>query len=78
MRERDRGEEGRRERGREERRGGGRGLKEKKEKGRGEQKEDGLGERALLLPTTPGLQGSIPCRPGSFLLWECYQDIKGI
>lgn len=50
-----------------------RGLKEKEEKNGGEQKEDGLGGRVLLLPMTPGLQGSTPCRPDSFLLWECYK-----
>lgn len=26
----------------------------------------------------PGLKGHAPWKPGSFLLWECYQDIKGI
>lgn len=41
-------------------------------------KKDGLEGKVLLLPMTPGLQGSTPCRPDSFLLWECYQDIKGI
>lgn len=37
-----------------------RGLKEKEEKNGGEQKEDGLRGRVLLLPMTPGLQGSTP------------------
>lgn len=41
-------------------------------------KKDGLEGKVLLLPMTLGLQGSTPCRPDSFLLWECYQDIKGI
>lgn len=36
------------------------------------------GRRAVFLPGTPVLQGNPHCGSGSFLLWECYQDLKGI
>lgn len=43
-----------------------------------EEEEGEKGKRAVFLPGTPVLQGNPHCGSGSFLLWECYQDLKGI
>lgn len=56
---------------------GGRKLKEKEE--RKQRCTDRMDGRKGVAPSHDRRPpGTWPCKPGSFLLWECYQDIKSI
>lgn len=36
------------------------------------------GKKGSVPSWDPNVPGNAHCRLGSFLLWECYQDLKGI
>lgn len=64
--------------------GGGGGGRRERRRGKKKRKEEvnreNTGRKKGRAPShdPPGLKGHAPWKPGSFLLWECYQDIKGI
>lgn len=60
------------------RRLGGEGKRKRQVPGVKRQRESRKGKRVVFFPGTPMLKGIPTVSQASFLLWECYHDLKGI